>query len=208
MQKLGGYLDAKNLAEAEKVADSILKMISANAEPSPPTDPVETMHKRITGKVERITEGVQKWAASGRDPSAILKTMQEKVGPLLDAGKVSEAEPELDRVLEQLGQPTAEAQDKEHLRPTMGPAPPGSVWYTVGNLSVHLLSPRLGFADRRTDAQVQPPSGALAEGADQRPGARRAPIAGRTAHATDEYPAIRGSRPHARPDARARGATG
>ena len=66
--------------------------------------------------------------------------------------------------------------------------------------------PRLGFADRRTDAQVQPPSGAHAEGTDHRPGARRAPIAVRTALATGEYPAIRGSQPHARPDARARGA--
>ena len=54
--------------------------------------------------IERVKEGVKKWAATGRDPSAILKTMGEKVGPLLDAGKFSEAEVELDRVLKQLGQ--------------------------------------------------------------------------------------------------------
>ena len=35
-------------------------------------------------------------------PPAIAKTMQEKVKPLLEAGKFSEAETELDRVLEQL----------------------------------------------------------------------------------------------------------
>ena len=35
------------------------------------------------------------------DPAEIVKTMQEKVKPLLDAGKAVEAEAELDRVLEQ-----------------------------------------------------------------------------------------------------------
>ena len=65
-------------------------------------DPVEAVRKRISGKIERVKEGVQKWAASGRDPSAILKTMEEKVKRLFDAGKAIEAEAELDRVLEQL----------------------------------------------------------------------------------------------------------
>ena len=53
------------------------------------TNPAKRGGKRLTAKVERVKQGVQKWAASGRDPSAILKTMDEKVGPLLDAGKVS-----------------------------------------------------------------------------------------------------------------------
>jgi hypothetical protein len=39
---------------------------------------------------------------SGRDPSAIVKTMEEKVSPLLDTGKAIEAEAELDRLLERL----------------------------------------------------------------------------------------------------------
>ena len=75
--------------------------------------PADEVRKRVFEKVERVKQSAQKWAASGRDPSAILKTMQEKVGPLLDAGKPIEAEAELDRVLEQLGQPMAEARDKE-----------------------------------------------------------------------------------------------
>lgn len=62
------------------------------------------MRQRITAKVEHVKEGAQKWAASGRDPSAIGKTMEEKVKPLLEAGKIIEAEAELDRVLEQLKQ--------------------------------------------------------------------------------------------------------
>ena len=62
----------------------------------------ETMRKRITAKAERVKEGVQAWAASGRDPSALLKQLQGTVRPLLDAGKAREAEAALDRLLEQL----------------------------------------------------------------------------------------------------------
>ncbi len=63
---------------------------------------LEATRKRLTGKVERVKQGAQQWAASGRDPSAIAKTMEEKVKPLLDAGKVIEAEAELDRLLQRL----------------------------------------------------------------------------------------------------------
>lgn len=66
----------------------------------------EDARKRLTEKVERVTQGAQKWATSGRDPSAILKTMEEKFKPLIEAGKVIEAEAELDRVLEQLAKDT------------------------------------------------------------------------------------------------------
>lgn len=66
-----------------------------------PTDPAEAFRQRITAKVERVKEGVQTWAASGRNPSAIVKTMQETIKPLLDAGKAHEAEAELDKLLEQ-----------------------------------------------------------------------------------------------------------
>ena len=62
----------------------------------------EATRKRLTEKVERVKQGAQKWGADGRDPSPIAKTMEEKVKPLLDAGKVIEAEAELDRVLERL----------------------------------------------------------------------------------------------------------
>ncbi len=74
----------------------------STAKAPPPAAPAETVQQRIMAKVERIKAGAQKMAESGRDPSAILKTMQEKVGPLLDAGKIAEAEPELDLVLELL----------------------------------------------------------------------------------------------------------
>ena len=64
----------------------------------------EDARKRLTEKVERVKEGAQKMAESGRDPSDILKAMEEKFKPLMETGKVIEAEAELDRVLEQLTQ--------------------------------------------------------------------------------------------------------
>ena len=71
-----------------------------SAEPS--LDPGEALRLRITAKVERVQEVAQTWAAGGRDPSAIGKVMEEKVKPLLAAGKFSEAEAQVDRVLEAL----------------------------------------------------------------------------------------------------------
>ena len=62
----------------------------------------EAARKRLTEKVERVTAGVQKWADSGRDPSGVVKTLQETIKPMLDAGKALEAEAELDRLIEQL----------------------------------------------------------------------------------------------------------
>jgi Spy/CpxP family protein refolding chaperone len=58
--------------------------------------------KRLTEKVERVTADARKMAEGGRDPSEILKTMDEKFKPLIEAGKVIEAEAALDRMLEQL----------------------------------------------------------------------------------------------------------
>ena len=79
-----------------------LRMVNAQS----PADPAEALRQRIIATVERVKEGVQTWAASGRNPSAIVKTLQETIKPLLDAGKASEAEEELDRLLGQL-QPDA-----------------------------------------------------------------------------------------------------
>jgi gluconolactonase len=88
--------------------DQVLKLLTAGepatAQTPAPAASAEATQQRIMAKIERIKEGVHELAKGGTDPSAILKTMQEKVGPLLDAGKITEAEPELDRVLEQLKQ--------------------------------------------------------------------------------------------------------
>ena len=68
------------------------------------TQPSEATRERLTKKVENVQAGAQAWIESGRDPSAIAQAMEEKVKPLFDAGKVIEAEAELDRVLELLKQ--------------------------------------------------------------------------------------------------------
>jgi Spy/CpxP family protein refolding chaperone len=60
------------------------------------------IRRRLTEKMERVQASAQKMAQSGRDPSDILGAMEEKFKPLMDAGKVIEAEAELDRALEQL----------------------------------------------------------------------------------------------------------
>jgi Spy/CpxP family protein refolding chaperone len=63
---------------------------------------MEEARKRLSEKIERIKEGAHKWAESGRDPSVIAQAMEEKFKPLMDAGRIVEAEAELDRLLEQL----------------------------------------------------------------------------------------------------------
>jgi len=111
--------------------DQALKMLTTDepsaAKDSPPAASPEAVHQRIAAKVARIKEGVQKLAESGSDPSAILTTMHEKVGPLLDAGKAIEAEPELDRVLKALGQePDAGTESSKPAAPKAAAGAPSS----------------------------------------------------------------------------------
>ncbi len=63
---------------------------------------IEVTRTRLTEKVNRVKEGAQKWADSGRDPSDILKALEEKCKPLIQGGKPIEAEAELDCLLDQL----------------------------------------------------------------------------------------------------------
>jgi Spy/CpxP family protein refolding chaperone len=64
----------------------------------------EKARKRLADKMERVKAGAQDWASSGRDPTPVLRAMEEKFKPLIEAGKVIEAEAELDRALDQLKQ--------------------------------------------------------------------------------------------------------
>jgi Tol biopolymer transport system component len=100
-----------------------------------PADPAEAMRKRIVEKVEHVKGGIQAWAASGRDPSDAVKTMQGTIKPLLDAGKAAEAEAELDRLLEGLapdvkptGQPHPAPEQTRVREPRSDPADRFSVW--------------------------------------------------------------------------------
>ena len=86
-----------------------------------PTDPAEAVQQRVAAKVERVTQAMHKWADNGRDPSAIAKTMGEKVKPLVDTGKFSEADVELDRVLEQLNKDVKSTESPAAPEPASSP---------------------------------------------------------------------------------------
>jgi hypothetical protein len=114
IQKVQSLINQKKWLEADNVADQLLALIEGKQPgdaktphsttgpraSSGPEDFEAKTRARLTGKVERIKQGVQAWAASGRDPSAILKAMSETFRPLMDQGKVADAEAELDRLLE------------------------------------------------------------------------------------------------------------
>jgi len=75
MKKLDEHLKAKNFEEAEKTADAILKLMGIPQSPTPAEkhtkpqegtgDFAEATRKRLTEKVERIKQGVKKWAGEG-----------------------------------------------------------------------------------------------------------------------------------------------
>ena len=115
VQKIQSLAKDKQWQEADKTADEVLALIKgaptatkpeaspgAENKPPPPSIPPSDARQQLSEKIQRVTAAVQKLAGSGRDPADILKTMEEKVVPLLDAGKVKEAEAALDRLLEQL----------------------------------------------------------------------------------------------------------
>jgi len=108
---------------------------SANAQS--PTDPADAMRQRITAKVESVKESVHAWAASGRDPAAAVKTLQDTVKPLLDAGKAQEAEAALDRLLEQLKPGAKPAQPENRPASSAVERWPGK----DGNLAYEPLAP-------------------------------------------------------------------
>jgi Spy/CpxP family protein refolding chaperone len=94
--QIGLLATIKNMLTPEQLAGmrEIIKDGGAQIE--------EETRKRLSEKVEHVKDGMQKWAASGRDPSEIGKAMAEKFKPLIDEGKVIDAEAELDSLLEQL----------------------------------------------------------------------------------------------------------
>lgn len=59
--------------------------------------------QRIQAKAERAQQGVREWARSGRDPSRMVRLM-EQVEPSLRAGKFTKAETLLDTVLQILSE--------------------------------------------------------------------------------------------------------
>lgn len=125
MQKVQSLMKEKKWQEVDRAADEVLALLTGESPVGPTTEPSSTQGgdskapqvptssalsdgavKRLTEKVERVKAGARLMAESGRDPSVIARTMEEKFKPLMEAGKMAEAEAELDRVLEQINRDT------------------------------------------------------------------------------------------------------
>jgi hypothetical protein len=115
-----------------------------------PADSTGAMRQRLTAKVERVKKGIHQWAASGHDPADIATMMQEKVKPLLEAGKPVEAEAELDRVLALLepnAQPAAPQAEQVTRSKNTGRSPepsfsefsPDKPLFSIGNFGMQLI---------------------------------------------------------------------
>lgn len=93
---IGLMVEIKNLLTPEQQA-KLREMIKGGS-----AQAAEATRARLTEKMERVKAGAEAWAASGRDPTEVLKAMEQNFKPLIESGKVKEAEAELDRVLELL----------------------------------------------------------------------------------------------------------
>lgn len=54
-------------------------------------------------KMQTLQEGFKAWQASGRDPSPIVKDVTNRLQPLLNDGKIAEAEAVIDEAIKKLG---------------------------------------------------------------------------------------------------------
>jgi len=127
-----------------------------------PNDAAKGAGARIKAKVEEVKDGMKKWKASGRDPSAVMATLREKVRPLVDALKPVEAEAELDRLLEQLRQEPKPAH--EPARPpsiTTGAGPsfsalsPDQPLMTMGDFGMQIIFESVGSPVARIKSKMQ-----------------------------------------------------
>jgi hypothetical protein len=69
----------------------------------------DTPQLRLQRKMETVQAGFRAWLAVGRDPAPIGRFAEEKMGPLLQAGKWSEAEAVFDEALRRLAAAPAAA---------------------------------------------------------------------------------------------------
>jgi hypothetical protein len=69
----------------------------------------DTPQFRLRRKMAAVEAGFRAWQAAGRDPGPIGRCVEEKLAPLLQAGKLSEAETVLEETLRRLAAPPAPA---------------------------------------------------------------------------------------------------
>ncbi len=108
--------------------EQALKMLNsdepATAKEPPAAAPAnpEEFAQRIQGKIKKLQEGVQKWQNEGKDPSPIAQLMQQ-FGPLMQDGKVEEAEKILDKALAELAIKDQDTPPAKSDVPSPTPAP-------------------------------------------------------------------------------------
>ena len=119
-----------------------------------PADSPDARRQRITEKVERVKEGVQQQMANGRNPSAIAKAMQETIRPLMESGKVIEAEAELDRLLEQLKSDGLRPETKQGAQ-SFAEFSPDQPQTTMGDLGLQLIFNSLDSPIGRIKSKMQ-----------------------------------------------------
>ncbi|MCI0535207.1 MAG: SMP-30/gluconolactonase/LRE family protein, partial [Verrucomicrobiales bacterium] len=97
--------------------DQALKMLSTEDPPTAKEPPAaapanpEAVAQRVQGKIRKLQEGIQKWQNEGKDPSSIGQIMQQ-FQPLMQDGKIEEAEAVLDKALALLGQKESQSGNK------------------------------------------------------------------------------------------------
>jgi len=67
----------------------------------------DTPQLRVQRKMVAVQAGFRAWQAAGRDPGPIGRYVEERLGPLLQAGKLNEAETVLEEALRRLAAPPA-----------------------------------------------------------------------------------------------------
>jgi Spy/CpxP family protein refolding chaperone len=99
MLDLRGMLNEGQRATLTKLKERQIAL--AGGGPSKGDGPSPAQMKQLQEKAERVRAGAEKWQSEGRDPSPIAEIMQQ-VGPLVQSGKLKEANELIDRALKLL----------------------------------------------------------------------------------------------------------
>ena len=81
--------------------------------PGPKPQQRDQQFRDIHSKVKQVENGMNQWAARGKNPNQIGQQMQKEFFPLMKAGKVQEAEKLIDRIMDQLRRGLKPARSKD-----------------------------------------------------------------------------------------------
>jgi hypothetical protein len=96
----------RDSAFGEEAVAAYRKFLTRQPLVEKPVSSADRPEVRIQAKMKRVRAGIERWHASGRDPSAVGRLM-EGARPLASGGKLAELEKLVDRALEMLGETEA-----------------------------------------------------------------------------------------------------